>query len=102
MTPLSLSPRGSCLTSITTSGAGSGRPLVEAPAALVLPEGGREGALGGFMDSSMADLRSSLSKRISHSSFNAKTLHEQQSKSMRYQAQESHAAGTDHTQKDIV
>lgn len=82
MTPLSLSPRGSCLTSITTSGAGSGRPLVEAPAALVLPEGGREGALGGFMDSSIADLRSSLSKRISHSSFNAKTLHEQQSKSM--------------------
>lgn len=54
---------------------------MEAPAALVLPEGGREGALGGFMDDSMADLRSSLSKRISHSSFNAKTLHEQQSRS---------------------
>ena len=56
------------------SGEGSGRPLVEVPPALVFPEGGLDGGLTGFIDSSIADLRSSLSSRISHSSLSARTL----------------------------
>lgn len=61
--------------SMVGSGDGSGRPLMELPAALVLPEGGLDGGFTGFMASSMADLRSSLSSRISHSSLSARTLH---------------------------
>ena len=63
--------------SMTGSGAGSDLPLLELPPALVLPDGGLDGAFTGFMDDSIADLRSSLSNLISQSTFNASTLHMQ-------------------------